>query len=647
MRITFKDERFIGRSNSAQEGAAYKKAGFRAFKDKGTWWWHTKFPANAERLFDHCDTVAQSRITLHRQRLAASRATDSDMFIPVPAGLEYRPFQRAGIAFASQRKATLIADEMGLGKTIQGIGLINWQQYTDREIERILIVCPASLQLNWRRELEKWLVAPNEITTITDNKMDAKGPGVYIATYNRMSSNPHLQRASWDQIIVDEVQQIKNPKAKRSEAVAAAVSMSRYKLFLTGTPMLNKPIELQPIISLLDPDRFGNYWQFARRYCDAHKEFRGRTSYWVVDGCSNEAELQERLRGSIMVRRLKRDVLTELPPKVRQIVPIEGVTVQIKDLVEEDLVALKIEVDALIDCMDEAMACGDPESFDAAWKRLQYLIQVDFTQMSEYRHKLGLAKVPATVDYCKELLEGGVRKLVVFAHHKVVQDTIAKALSAYNPVRLTGDMSKTAKQRSVDAFQNDPNCRVFVGSILAAGVGLTLTEASHEVFCEMDWVPANNLQAEDRCHRMGQRDSVNIYQMVADGTLDARIIHAVVLKQAMADAILDNESDLAGREQIKVQDQPKDENPYPYARKPAAPDSDVVLAALRRIAGACDGAQAKDNSGFNGFDASFGQRLAALARLTDKQSTAAKRMLRKYHRQLGPDLCKQLDFDAS
>lgn len=431
-----------------------------------------------------------------------SVATNSDMQIPVPAGLEYLPYQKAGIAYAAGRKSTLIGDEMGLGKTIQAIGTINVTNP-----KTVLVVCPASLKLNWKNEMVKWLVSERTIDVVNGGgEQIPSNPDVVIINYDVLTKHAKaLQSRTWDMVIMDEVHKIKNPKAKRT-VVAVSIKAKR-KVLLTGTPITNRPIELQPIAGYLDPESFGNFFYFAKKYAGAYK---GRFG-WDFSGSSNLDELQRRLRQSFMIRRKKDEVLKDLPAKVRQVIvlPSKGYTQE-----------LTKEFDALSDAVEET-------SFE----------EVSFEKMSEVRHEMALAKVNDVVDHLMDL----EHQVVVMAHHKDVVQGIKEGLEAVGKtvVTLTGDCNQAHRQNSVDTFQAG-KADVFIGTIGAAGVGITLTKASHVVFAELDWVPGDMSQAEDRCHRIGQTDSVLVQHLVVDKSLDARIAEALVDKQKVLDKALDN-----------------------------------------------------------------------------------------------------------
>ena len=517
-----------------------KGAGFKWNPEKKRWWTDDK--EKAVRLIEYADDqtreVFENLQKKKEEMLAASRATDADIAIPKPNGLDYLTFQKAGIAFALERKSTLIADQMGLGKTIQAIGCIN----ASPDVSNVLIICPASLKLNWQRELEKWLVNKNlSIEIISGGKNDQiPKANIYIINYDILKKHRWLKEQVLDILIVDEAHYLKNPKTQRSREVYGYKKnnikpvKARKKLFLTGTPIVNCPIELYPLISYLG--FYMEFWTYAHRYCDAHRNDYG----WDLSGASNLGELQEKLRTSIMIRRLKDDVLAELPPKIRQVIelPANGLLSYIKK--EQSCVRQYEEQKAkLLAERNLAKASDNEIEYIKTVERLRALEKVYFDEISKLRHDTALAKLPFVIEHLEEMLEN-VDKIVVFAHHKDVVRGIIDAFPDVS-VKLTGDDSEEARQRAVDEFQNDPDMRLFIGSITAAGVGITLTASSNVVFAELDWVPGNISQAEDRCHRISQVNSVLVQHLVVDGSIDAKLAKTIVRKQRVIDKALDKE----------------------------------------------------------------------------------------------------------
>jgi len=659
MRIEFVKEVFIATSTYADR-LALKAAGFwwhptseqctfatcrvcQAGKQK-VWW--TSRPEAITRLENWeriCSPNALAAVKPAEQAIVASHASENtSVLIPVPDGLEYMPFQRAGIAYAVQHKGTLIADEMGLGKTIQALGLANAV-----EAKSILIVVPASLRLNWLREARKWLVQDLTIETVLTGKETCQAD-VVIVNYERVKGATFkaLMARTWDLLIVDEAHYVKNSGAQRTKHVLGSWTKNQGKIdgladraerqaYLTGTPILNRPKEIHTILAKLDSRQFGNFMRFAKRYCGAYHNGYG----WNFDGASNMQELQTRLRAGFMVRRLKADVLKELPAKTRQLVTLapNGMTQLVADeqqtwlnLGGGDFLSIKDDI-ALAD------AAEDQDAYNKAVNRLNSLIKIAFEDMSKHRKALAVKKIPTVLAHCDDALES-VDKLVIFAHHHEVLDPIAEHYGS-RAVKLDGRTKIEDRQAAIDRFQNDKDCRVFVGSIKAAGVGITLTAASHVVFAELSWVPADLSQAEDRCHRIGQQGNVTVQHLVVDGSLDALLAETIMVKQAIIDQVLDTTPDA-----IKVPESIASPSKGPAKRKwPVASDAERKACehALMVLSGQCDGAFQRDGAGFNKFDSRIGKQLASVSMqrsLTDGEVFLCKRMLPKYHGQIGTDI---------
>jgi len=542
-----------------------------------------------------------TRLRDNDQAIADSQAVDADIEIPVPAGLSYLPYQKAGIAYATQRQSTLIGDEMGLGKTIQAVGVIN-----ATAPKTVLVVCPASLKINWKNEMTKWLVTERDIQIVNGGgEQIPETPDVVIINYDVLTKHQDAINArTWDLVIMDEAHYIKNPKAKRT-GVAVGIKANR-KVVLTGTPITNRPIELQPIAGYLDPATFGNFFKFGLKYAGAYKDRFG----WHFDGASNLDELQRLLRQSFMIRRKKDEVLKELPAKVRQIIVLPN-----NDYSDQ----IRKEFETMADAVDETSSND-----------------VEFEQMSGIRHDTALAKVADVVTHVADI----DHQVVVMAHHKDVVDGIKEGLEAAGKtvVTLTGDCTQAHRQNSVDSFQAG-DIDVFIGTIGAAGVGITLTSASHVVFAELDWVPGNVSQAEDRCHRIGQDSSVLVQHLVVDGSIDARLAEVLVSKQKVLDKALDNvvENNVS-IEEIAIDVETVEKVFSAKNKKSPKPLPANVVVALQDfvscVASACDGAFAEDGMGFNGTDSNFGKSLAGQDQWTPAQQHAAKTMIKKYKRQI-------------
>lgn len=593
------------------------------------------------------DGAAQAQIN---NAQAASRATDADINIPAPEGLAYLPYQRAGIAYAAGKQAVLIGDEMGLGKTIQAIGLIN----LDPTIQKVLVLCPASLRLNWKREIEKWATRPLKVAVANGGQAKDFPKGefdVLVMNYDILAK--HRERVdahTWDLLISDESHLLKNPKSQRTQAVLGKVSKgqrvkapitARKKVFLTGTPIVNRPLELWPLVEALDPADMGrNFFYFAKRYCNATLNRWG----WDFSGASNLDELQRRLREKFLVRRLKADVLVDLPAKRRQVIeiPANGAAGAVaeemrvwnshKELIadlEQRLADLRAQ-----EAYDLDLGILDVEEMLAA--RLGQAKKTAFTEMAKVRHATALAKVPHVIEHLEAALEEG--PVVCFAHHKDVVEAI-KAGFPGKVVALTGETPMAERQANVDAFQAGA-VDLFIGNIQTAGVGITLTRSAHVVFAELDWTPGNLSQAEDRCHRIGQVESVLVQHLVLEGSLDAEMSQKLIEKQAVIDKALDTPTAEVsfGRTVTEVDIELK---PDVIAQQAALLSPEQVLAihtGLRMLAGVCDGARSLDGSGFNRFDTNIGKSLAAQSTLSPKQALYGAKLVVKYGKQLPADL---------
>jgi SWI/SNF-related matrix-associated actin-dependent regulator 1 of chromatin subfamily A len=613
-----------------------KAAGISCTRDgKGNWsatWWA-----------DLSDDVKAQRAAA----VEASRATSAAGELPHPAGLDYMPFQKAGIAYALGRRGVLIADEMGLGKTIQAIGIIN----AEPAITSAVIVCPKSLKLNWQRELEKWLTKPMSIAVVNGKGwIDAD---IVIMNYESLSKyEKELRARTWGALILDEAHYIKNAKTARSEFIKGRqkkadahgniikkeikpIPADRH-IRLTGTPIVNRPAELYNLIS--DLANFGSFMSFARRYCGAKHSGFG----WDFTGASNLDELQRRLRESVMVRRLKVDVLTELPKKIRQVIEVEPDSAEMKKAIAREQEYSDISDDRLADlrALVELSKAESDEAYRSAVMRLREASAVDFEEMARIRHETALAKLPVVIDHIRQALEDNDNKIIVAAHHHDVIDGLGEALAEFNPVTLTGETKELDRLAAVDAFQNNPAVRIFIGSIKAAGVGLTLTASAHVVFAELDWVPGNITQMEDRAHRIGQTETVLIQHIVLAGSLDARIAHTLVAKQRVIDDALDKDHPERTAPVYVPKEKPATQDTRPDAlaligEKLSAEQITLIHAGLRMLAGLdIDGARELNNVGFNKIDSGIGRTLAERSSLSPKQAALGAKLVKKYHRQL-------------
>jgi SWI/SNF-related matrix-associated actin-dependent regulator 1 of chromatin subfamily A len=638
-------------------------------------WW-TPHKANASRLEKYLDDKAKAALADHMATVAASKAVKAtgtvDRDVPAPKGLAYLPYQLAGILFAlailarrgSQTlRGCLVADEMGLGKTIQALGVIN----AEPTLEQILVICPASLRINWLREAQKWTMRPINPYVVETNKPIPDNANFVIVNYDRLKGDvlKGIMSRQWDLLVVDEAHFLKNPKAKRTKTVLGVqatwtkkydkwvektpkvdgiVDRANDTLYLTGTPILNRPMELFPLLQAMDPKVWKSGFSYGKRYCDGFQSKYG----WDFTGASNLEDLQERLRSTLMVRRLKRDVLKELPAKRRQVIviPPNGATKAVK-AEQTAFKHHKEHLEQLKQDVELAHATGNEDAYKEAVAALKQGQALAFEEMSEARKQVAIAKTPAIVDHIGSMFESGVNKIIVWTHHHEVTDKIMEQVGKLlfaNCVKADGRDKLADRQAAVDAFQTDPNVNVIVCGIKAMGTGHTLTAASHVVFAELDWTPAGVTQAEDRAHRIGQTESVLIQHIVLDGTIDSRIAELLVEKQEIADRALDLNP------QLNVPIVPSARRSHLPSKYPVATDAERSAAteAIQRLDGRCDGALREDGAGFNKIDTYFGKQLAARSRLrqlTDGEVFIIKRLATKYRRQLGMHLRDALGCD--
>lgn len=655
MRLTQTEDIYEAKSEYGDWRA--KKAGFWWDPEKKVWW--TKNPKQAYKirncatpeLAQKIEEIVTNLLKEERQSLELSRATNSNIEIPAPYGLNYLPYQKAGIHYAMNKDGTLFGDEMGLGKTIQAIGVMNM----DETIEKTLVICPASLKINWLRELDKWLVHHRTIGIANAKRWSYTN--VTIINFDILRKYENLIREiAWDLLIVDECHYLKNPKAQRTKQVLGGYGIdpikARKRLFLTGTPMVNRPIELYAILKSLNPTVFGSFRKYADRYCGAHYNGHG----WNYKGASNLGELQDKLRQTCMVRRLKKDVLTELPAKRRQIIelPVNGCSSIVKkeqkilEEYEKQLAKKRLEIEL-------AKAVGTIEEYREKVRELKQASMVPFTEIAKARHDVAIAKIPAVIDRINDVISTG-NKVVVFAHHHDVIDRIKEELGSI-AVKLDGRDSMEQRDNAVTRFQEYDQVRVFIGGIKAAGVGITLTASSHVIFVELDWVPGNLSQAEDRCHRIGQKQSVLVQHLVLEGSIDALMAETIVRKQTVLDHALDKETSTADREnrikqeislvekQTVIPLEPTKENnaathstTYTQITKEAEKitraEIDYYHKGVTIIKSVCDGVRKKDGMGFSMIDREIGNSLALSEKLTPRQGVMAKKLCRKYRKQL-------------
>ena len=546
--------------------------------------------------------------------IESSKSEGSNFYVPAPEGLSYFPYQRAGVEFIVGRKKTLLADEAGTGKTIMVSGAINWWNQNNQELKNILIVCPNSLKYNWKKELEKWLVNDYKIGVV-ERQDYPEDYNILIINYDVVSKHEEKLKAhEWDLFVADESHYIKNIKAKRTQAILGKGKKRKgidadKSIFLTGTPITNKPSDLFSSLNYLDPENWSSWWRFVFKYEGAYEGPFGLE----FSGPQNLEQLQDILRSTIMIRRLKKDVLEELPDKFRKIIPLHP-DKSVKDLLEAEKEYLYIK------SLSEDVQLSDGVEDES----LGRLVQL--------RKEIAFKKLPVVKELMNDVLDGG-EKVIVFAHHK---DVVKELYEEYKDmaVYITGDVKSEARQEAVDKFQNDDLTRVFIGNIKAAGVGLTLTASSNVIFSEISWVPSDLSQAEDRSLRIGQSNNVLVQYPLYEDSVDMNMIRAVMAKQDTSDRALDVDYDLG---KIIVADYEKSGNKKEQPTRTYTDEEKAELHKKIKLLASFDSdrAQSSNGVGFSKVDTNIGHSLAESLFLSDRQAAVAEKLVKKYHRQLG------------
>uniref|UniRef100_A0A4W3HQZ1 Zinc finger RANBP2-type containing 3 n=1 Tax=Callorhinchus milii TaxID=7868 RepID=A0A4W3HQZ1_CALMI len=430
----------------------------------------------------------------------------------LPEKLKQRllPFQKEGIKFALERNGRcMLADEMGLGKTIQAIAVA----YMYKAEWPLLIVVPSSLKYPWIEEIEKWIPELNpEDVNLIDNKTDIgriQTSKVTILGYGLLTTDARmlidaLCEQHFQVVIVDESHYMKSRNAARSTILAPIVQKAARAVLLTGTPALGRPEELFMQIDALYPRKFGTWSEYSKKYCNAHVRYFGKRAQWDCKGASNLDELHLCL-SKIMIRRMKDEVLTQLPPKVRQRIPF--------DLGKDASKEMNASIEEWEKLMRKLHSCSTET--DNPFIQVMGLITHMYKQTA-------IAKAGAVKDYIKMMLQNEKLKFLVFAYHLSMLQACTEAVieNKVGYIRIDGSVPSSERIHLVHQFQNDPDKRVAILSIKAAGQGLTFTAATHVVFAELYWDPGHLVQAEDRAHRIGQSSSVHIHYLVAKETMD-------------------------------------------------------------------------------------------------------------------------------
>jgi len=443
-----------------------------------------------------------------------------DLNVKIP-GLkgELYPFQEEGVAFIEAKGGKcILADEMGLGKTVQSLA---WLQMHP-ELRPAVIVVPATLKRNWAKEALKWMKRPRAQLLYTRKADDMFLAGeIIIVNYDILDAwadalidyNPKV-------LITDECHYYKSSDTRRTKAVKKLAGKCPHIIQLSGTPIVNRPIEFFNAIKLINDGSIGiplEKMSFAIRYCNAQYTRFG----WKFDGASNTMELNSLLidkKTGVMLRRLKKDVLKDLPDKTYSVIPFEIDNRKEYEYAEEDFIAWVSE------------RKGNRAAMNAS--RAEVLAQIEALKQIATAGKMAQVK-----QWIRDFLEDN-GKLVIFCTHTLPVNQLMEEFRSI-AVKIDGSSSANQRVEAVDRFQNDDNIRLFVGNIRAAGLGITLTAASNVAILELPWSPGELVQAADRLHRIGQKDNVTVYYLVANATIEERIADLLDNKRTVLDAVLD------------------------------------------------------------------------------------------------------------
>jgi SWI/SNF-related matrix-associated actin-dependent regulator 1 of chromatin subfamily A len=431
--------------------------------------------------------------------------------------------QKIAIEKLAGSKRFILADDMGLGKTTSTIIAA-----LEAGSKKVLIVCPASLKINWQREIANYSDRP---VFIAEGKKFSTEHDFVIINYdilkNFHDSDPKkkdeslLLQSGFDLVILDEAHMISNVQAQRTKIINSFAKKVDKVWLLTGTPMTSRPMNYYNLLNLIESPVAQNWKAYAIRYCQGFQFTAGKRKVWNVMGASNLEELRDRTSKQIL-RRLKEEVL-DLPDKI-----ITPVYLRLKSKEYEDLMG------EYFDWYDR-----NPDESSS--------LTVQFSKLMKVRKVIANEKTKQTIEFVENILEQG-KKVIIFTNFTDTLQTIYQHFGK-QAVYLDGSCSNSVRQQAVDSFQNDDKTRVFVGNLKAAGVGLTLTAAEVVIMNDLSFVPAEHAQAEDRAYRYGQKSNVLVYYPLFENTIEGAIYDILnrkkqIIRTVMGDEQLENTGDI-------------------------------------------------------------------------------------------------------
>ncbi len=493
--------------------------------------WVEKLLAEKEKAFHIWGKVFESE-QLHDFWLPKAAIIKDNTVKNVVLDLEkysHRPLlshQVEAVQKLVENKKYILADDMGLGKTTSTIVAA-----LESGAKKILIICPASLKINWQREIENY---SDRSVYISEGKNFSQEHDFVIINYDiiknfhdvKKKSDSKILGANFDLVVVDEAHYIKNGQAQRTKLINDLVKKVDRLWLLTGTPMTSRPMDYFNLLSLVDSPVAKNWMAYAIRYCGGYQFNAGGRKIWNVTGASNLEELRDRTSG-LTLRRLKQDVL-DLPDKI-----ITPVYLRLKSKQYEEVM-------------------GDYYNWYEKNPDESKSLTVQFTKLTQVRQVIAEEKVTQTIELAENIIEQG-KKVIIFCNFTNSLDRIIQHFGK-TAVRLDGSMSKPERQNSVDKFQEDDKVKVFVGNIKAAGVGITLTAGEAVIMNDLSFLPSDHSQAEDRAYRYGQKNNVLVYYPIFENTIEG-IIYDILnkKKQVIATVMGDVKNDVDLVEEIMKQ----------------------------------------------------------------------------------------------
>lgn len=493
----------------------------------------TKESYAAASFKDYATPAALKELSPILSQIDLSWRNESNAHISCPADQELWPFQKCNIEYALSRRCTLIGDQPGLGKTPVAICFAN-----EIRAKRVLVICPASIRLQWVKKIREWTILrwPYIIHPILVGRHGvhphAQWTVVSYELARTESIGKALAKGSYDLLILDEAHYLKTADSRRTRAVfggghdrvfADFASRSERILALTGTPLPNRPREAYTLARGLCWDSID--WMsedsFRERFnpsvtIEKIDPRTGQTKMYIDERSGRHGELQNRLRANFMTRHLKRQVMTQLKMPVYDIIQLEETTV----------VKLALKAESLLGIDPDNLEGADAKALGA---------------IATARRMMGIALAPQIADYVDMLIDGGEEKLVVFAYHHEVLDILQKQWEKHGVLRVDGNTSATRKMKSVELFQKEPKHNIFLGQIIACGIGTDglQTVSCHALIAEADWVPGNNEQAFDRLDRGGQNRVVQGDIFVAPNSFSEKILASALRKGHTVHSALD------------------------------------------------------------------------------------------------------------